>query len=151
MRAHAFFRAEARACLKGLVLAAVCVLSLGSGARAAEEGAAPQGPVDVELPPILAPMVVGTRLESYAYITVALVPSGPDKVLGIREKVPFLRDAFLRELNKTSIVKADDPKAVDDAAVKTRLTERAKQILPAGTISELKLQQVVITPVQPET
>ena len=66
----------------------------------------------------------------------------------IREKIPFLRDAFLRELNKGSIVKADDPKTVDVAAVKTRLETRMKLILPAGTVTALKLAPIVVTPLQ---
>ena len=95
---------------------------------------------------MFAPMVVDQRLQSYAYITVALTPTGSDKVLAIREKVPFLRDAFLRELNKGTIVKADDPKSVDSAAVKTRLMARVKAVLPEGTVADLKLEQIVMAP-----
>ena len=125
------------------VLAVVLPPAIGHAATAAT---ADQGPVDVELPPILAPMVVQNRLEGYAYITVALAPNGRDKVNAIREKVPFLQDAFLREVNKTSVVKAEDPKAVDAAGVKSRLTARMNQILPQGTVTELKLQQIVLAP-----
>ena len=151
MRRNGLFGLPSHA-LAGLFLALAAAALQPSMAWAAE--AAPkddQGPVDVELPPMLAPMVVGNRLDSYAYITIALAPAARDKVLDIREKVPFLRDAFLRELNKGSIVKADDPKAVDEAAVKSRLTARVKQILPVGTVSEVKLEQIVITPVQPQS
>ena len=130
-------------------LAAAFTLAFAPAAMAAE--AAEQGIVDVELPSLLAPMIVGPRLESYAYITIALAPAGRDKVFLIREKVPFLRDAFLRELNKATIVKTDDTKAVDQEAVKTRLTARMNQILPAGTVAELKLDQVVIVSVQPRS
>ena len=130
-------------------LAAAFTLAFAPAAMAAE--AAEQGIVDVELPSLLAPMIVGPRLESYAYITIALAPAGRDKVFLIREKVPFLRDAFLRELNKATIVKTDDTKAVDQEGVKTRLTARMNQILPAGTVAELKLDQVVIVSVQPRS
>jgi flagellar basal body-associated protein FliL len=125
------------------LLAVVLPPAIGHAATAATED---QGPVDVELPPILAPMVVQNRLEGYAYITVALAPNGRDKVNAIREKMPFLQDAFLREVNKTSVVKAEDPKAVDAAAVTARLTARMNQILPQGTVTELKLQQIVLAP-----
>ena len=89
-------------------------------------------------------MVVQNRLQGYAYITVALAPSGRDKVGAIREKMPFLQDAFLREVNKSSIVKAEDAKAVDADSIKARLTARMNQILPQGTVGELKLQQIVL-------
>ena len=106
------------------------------------------GPVDVTLPTILAPMIVDSRLENYAYITIVLKPATPAGILMIREKVPFLQDAFLRELNGATIVKADDPKAVDETALKARLVARVNQVLPAGTIAELKFQPIVVAPVQ---
>ena len=132
-----------------LALAAAMILPLrGAGAA---EAAKDQGPTDVELPPILAPIVVDNRLDSYAYITIALSPSSGDKVFTIREKVPFLRDGFLREVNKTSIGKANDPKSVDQVALKTRLLARMNEILPKGTVSDLKFEQVVLTPIQPQS
>ena len=127
--------------LLACVLAAVLPQAIGRAAAAATEE---QGPVDVELSPILAPMVVENRLAGYAYITVALAPSGRDKVAVIREKMAFLQDAFLREVNKASILKADDAKAIDTQAITARLTARMDQILPRGTVGELKLQQIVI-------
>ena len=116
--------------------------------HAATAATADQGPADVDLPPILAPMVVSNRLDGYAYISISLTPSGRDKVVTIREKMPFLQDAFLRELNKSPIVKADNPKAVDADGVKTRLVARMNQILPSGTVAELKLEQIVLVPFQ---
>ena len=116
--------------------------------HAATAATADQGPADVDLPPILAPMVVSNRLDGYAYISISLSPSGRDKVVTIREKMPFLQDAFLRELNKSPIVKADNPKAVDADGVKTRLVARMNQIRPSGTVAELKLEQIVLVPFQ---
>jgi hypothetical protein len=106
------------------------------------------GPVDVTLPTILAPMVAEARLENYAYITIVLKPAAPAGVLTIREKVPFLQDAFLRELNAAPIVKTGDPKAVDEAVVKARLISRLNQILPAGTVAELNFEPIVVAPVR---
>jgi len=106
------------------------------------------GPVDVTLPTILAPMIVDSRIENYAYITIVLKPAAPAGVLAIREKVPFLQDVFLRELNGATIVKADDPKSVDEMALKVRLVTRVNQILPAGTVAELKFAPIVVAPVR---
>ncbi len=108
-------------------------------------------PTDVEMPPILAPMVVDNRLESYAFITIALTPASRDRVLLIREKMPFLRDGFLREVNKASIANAADPKTVDQPALKKRLLARVNQILPPGTVSELKFSEIVLTAIQPQS
>ena len=130
----------------------VALLCLALGAPEAFAAAAVDtttlGPVDVQMPTILAPMVADNRIENYAYITIVLKPAAPAGILAIREKVPFLQDVFLRELNGATIVKADDPKSVDEAALKPRLIARMNQILPAGTVAELKFEPIVVAPVQ---
>ena len=137
----------------GLALALTLILP-PPGALAAEappKDPKDQGTTDVELPPILAPMVVDNRLESYAYITVALTPMSRERQLLIREKMPFLRDGFLREVNKASIAAASDPKMVDQSALKKRLMARVSQILPPGTVSDLKFPEIVLTAIQPQS
>jgi hypothetical protein len=127
--------------------AAFIAAMLAAPALAAESAPAKSdGIVDVGVPAIFAPVIVGSRLQSYAYITVLLTPAAPDKVFAIREKMPFLRDAFLRELNRGTIVKADDPKAVDTAGIKVRLLDQMNAVLPQGTVSALKLEQIVMAP-----
>jgi hypothetical protein len=139
-----------RRLLRAILASAALVLA--SPGEAAESGAAKSPDlVDVEVPAIFAPLIVQQRLESYAYITVLLTPAGADKTLIIREKMPFLRDAFLRELNKGTITKADDPKMIDTAAVKTRLLARMGQILAPGTVSELKLEAIQYMAIQPQS
>lgn len=120
-------------------------------ALGAEPPSKDQAVTNVEVPAFLAPMLIDNRLEQYAYITVALTPANREKMLAIRDKMPFLRDAFLREVNKASIVKADDPKTVDTVALKARLLVRVNQILPKGSISDLKFQSIQMTPIQPQT
>ena len=104
------------------------------------------GPSDVDMPPLLAPMGSGHRLESYAYISIQLTPSTQDKILVIREKVPFIQDAFLREVNKTPVADGTDPKKVDQEALKKRLLARLNQILPKDTVSGIKFEQITMAP-----
>jgi hypothetical protein len=138
-------RAPTRA---GLLALAFVALSAPQAFAAAAVDTNNLGPVDVTMPIILAPMVVDSQLENYAYITIVLKPAAPAGVLTIREKVPFLQDAFLRELNGAPIVKGDDPKSVDEPALKTRLLARVNQILPPGTVAELKFEPIVVAPVR---
>ena len=120
-------------------------------AAALAAGAPPEpGPADVELPRLLAPMVVDGRLNGYAYMTISLIPTSPGQVLAIREKVHFLQDAFIRELNRGSIVKTDDPANVDVEATKQRLMTRIHEVLPANTVEDLKFDQIVLAPLKPE-
>jgi hypothetical protein len=128
-------------------------LLLGSASNALAAGAAPlepTGPVDVELPRLLAPMVVDGRLQGYAFMTISLVPASPGQVLVIREKMHFLQDAFVRELNRGPILMADDPHSVDTDTVKLRLMARVREVLPANSVEDLKFDQVVFAPLMPE-
>jgi len=135
-----------------VALALLLPLRGASGAEAAKSAAAgdaqDDGPTDVEMPPLIAPVIVDNRLDSYAYLTIELTPTARDKVFLIREKVPFLQDGFLREVNKAPIGKASDPKTVDQEALKKRLLARLNQILPAGTVSDLKFDQIVVSSIQ---
>ena len=134
-----------------MVLAAVLMASPVEHVLGAEPAPKDQAVTNVELPAFLAPMLKGNRLEQYAYITVALTPANRERMLAIREKMPFLRDAFLREVNKANIVKADDSNSVDTVALKARLLLRVNQILPKGSVSDLKFQSIQMTPIQPQT
>jgi len=121
-----------------------------SAARADDAPAKPPEIVDIEMPVIIAPMVVNGRLESYAYLTISLTPSSSAHIFELRSKVPYLQDAFLREVNRASIVKPDDPKAVDADALKARLVARLRAIVPPETVSDFKFEKIVVAPVRPQ-
>src|SRR5258708_19724262 len=136
---------------KPAALAALLMVLPVERVAGAEPAPKDQAVTNVELPAFLAPMLIGNRLEQYAYITIALTPANREKMLAIREKMPFLRDAFLREVNKASIVKADDPKSVNTVPLKARPLVPINQILPKGTVSDPKFQSIQMTPIQPQT
>ena len=109
--------------------------------------AAAQGVSDIEIPALFAPLIVEGTLRNYAYLSILVTPVTRDRVFIIREKMPFLRDAILRELNKSTIVKDGSPDKVDEEAIKTLIAARLNKILPAGTIKEVKIGQVIISAV----
>ena len=132
--------------MKCSVLVMTLALGVGLGAAHAADTAPKQPLGEVALPPILAPMAVDGRLQGYAHLTISIRPTGVAHVLVIREKAPFLQDAFLRELNKGSVVKTDEPGAVDVAATTQRLFARAKEILPAGSVAAVRITNVAYVP-----
>ena len=125
---------------------ALLAAPLFAGAAAAAEGGVAQPLNEVALPPLLAPMIVEGRLQGYAHLTISVRPGGPDKLLSVREKVPFLQDAFLRELNRGSITKPDDAAAVDVAATTRRLLGVAKQVLPGTSVVAVKITNLAYVP-----
>ncbi len=126
-------------------LGLICGAPLAAHAEDAPKDDKSGGISAVELPPFFAPMIVDGKLTNYAYITVALMPASPAKVVDIRAKVAFLQDAFLREVNHGTIAKDGDPNTVDVEALKPRLMDRMNTVLPAGTVTDLKFNEVSIT------
>ena len=131
-----------------LVLSVAVALLAAAPARA-EEGQAHAIP-DIELPVLIAPMVVNGRLEHYAYITIALTPSSADHIFEVRNRVPYLQDAFLREVNRGTIVRADNPNEVDTVALKARLVARMRAVLPPDWVSAFKFEKIVVAQMRPE-
>lgn len=139
---------------------AVTLAAAPSGARedAAEPApaeaataASPAAPgTTIEMPVLIAPVTVNGRLEAYAYLTIQLVAASPGDVYRIREKVPFLQDAFVREVHARSIASSDDPKTVDLPALKERFAARIEAVAGPGLVAELRFQQAVVSPVRPD-
>ena len=134
-----------------IIIIAFLAATIVAPAYAEEESGKPAEIIDIELPVLIAPMVVNGRLEGYAYLTISLTPSSAAHIFELRSKVPYLQDAFLREVNHGTIVKASDPKAVDTDALKARLMARMRAIVPPDWVSAFKFEKIVIASPKGET
>jgi hypothetical protein len=65
----------------------------------------------------------------------------------IRDKLPFIQDAFVRDVNAAPIGKAGDPLAVDRDALATRLTAEARRIVGSRKVATITF---VETPLHPK-
>ncbi|HEY8950062.1 MAG TPA: hypothetical protein VIM56_14350 [Rhizomicrobium sp.] len=140
-----------------IALLSTVLLVVGLQTATAEEGkpAADAKKADaaagtsVEMPYLIAPLSDGNTLLAYAYVSCKIIGSSQAAALDIRGKVPFIQDAFVRDVNASSIGKPDDPMAVDNATLQPRLLGLAKKVVGAGKVVDLKLIQVQITPLRP--
>src|SRR6185437_3773925 len=108
------------------ILPALLLLAFAAPSFSAEEnkpaegqdkGAGPPG-TNVEMPYLMAPMAgEDGKLSGYAYISSRLTASSPAEALEVRDKIAFIQDAFVRDVNRESIAKAGDPSTVDNAAL----------------------------------
>ncbi|MGN6517691.1 MAG: hypothetical protein ACTHLR_17835 [Rhizomicrobium sp.] len=103
------------------------------------------------MPYLIAPLSVGGTLQGYAYISSKIVGASPAAAIEIREKVPFIQDAFVRDVNASAVGKPDDPMTVDNAVLAARLLALAKKVMGPGKVVDLKLMQVQVSPLQPKT
>ena len=110
---------------------------------------APEPGTSVEMPYLIAPLFSGEDLVAYAYITPKVIASSASAVIDIRDKIPFIQDAFVRDVNAAMIGSPDDPRKIDSAAVAARLLKDAQRILGAGKAVSVQIVQIQIAEVRP--
>jgi len=129
------------------------LFALLAALAAAEPALAQQKPGDpgtnVEMPFLIAPLSVDGRLYGYAYISLKVVTATQSAALDVRDKVAFVQDAFVRDVNASSIGKAGDPKTVDQPALVARLLADTRRVIGAAKIVNIVLIDVQISPIRP--
>lgn len=119
------------------ILAVLILFALAAPAALAGESdkaGAPGTNIKLEL---IAPMSKDGRLLGYAYIQCHLVTTSASFASDIDNKMAFIQDAFVREVNAAPFSKADDPTAVDLDALNARLTAAAQRIVGAQKVDHM--------------
>lgn len=130
-----------------LALCAILFVFSGGSVVAGEKAGDPG--TNVEMPFLVAPMVVDGKLTGYAYISSKVVTSSRNASLDVRNKIPFIQDAFVRDVNAAPIGKSTDPKTIDTVALVARLTADVKRIIGAAKISSVVIIQIQTTELHP--
>jgi hypothetical protein len=118
-------------------------------ADAPKKGGAAPG-TSVDMPYLIAPLSSPDALVGYAYISCKIITSSQAAALTVRDRVPFIQDAFVRDVNAATVSKADDPQAVDSPALTARLLADAKKVTKPGAVTGLQLIEVQIRPLHPQ-
>ena len=130
------------------ILTATLLLALTGSAYAADKQGKPG--TNVDMPYLMAPMLNAEgKLAGYAYISSRLTATSDTFALAVRNKLAFIQDAFVRDVNGASVAKADDISAVDQPALEARLLADAKRIMGAGEVASIALVQIQIAPLHP--
>lgn len=103
----------------------------------------------VEMPFLIAPMNRDGKLVAYAYISSKIIAPSRNAAVGVREKTPFLQDAFIRDVNAAPIAKTDDPLTVDRPALVARLLADAKRIAGSNRVVSFVVTQIQIAQAHP--
>lgn len=126
-------------------------------AHAGEAGKAPEADkpaaksgTAVDMPILVAPLVVDGKLTAYAYIHSTIQARSSSAVLTIRDKTPFLQDAFIRDVNGEPIVDSKDPAKVDKAALQARLLADVRRVVGADKVTSLAFTQLQVAPLRPD-
>lgn len=127
------------------------------GAPAAKEGGSHEAKkggkpgTNVDMPLLMAPLTNEEgKLHGYAYISSRLTASSEGAVTDVREKLPFIQDAMLRDINNTAVTTADDREKVDIANVESRLLANARKVMGASKVKQITICTVQIAELRPK-
>ncbi|HUB85257.1 MAG TPA: hypothetical protein VL971_06150 [Rhizomicrobium sp.] len=137
-----------RAAIVGAILWAIPATALEASAKKGPAEPAPGS--SVEMPYLIAPLTDGDTLVAYAYISSKVVASSPGGAIDVRDKIAFIQDAFVRDVNRASIGKADAPLTVDRDTLATRLLADAQKVMKPGAVVGVQIIDVQIRAVHPE-
>lgn len=130
------------------------LLTVPAMAGEAAKDDAKKGPAksatSVDMPILVAPMVTDGKLFAYAYLNPVIEAASDSAVLKVRDKTPFLQDAFIRDLNGATIVDPKAPDQFDRAGTAARLLADARRVVGAGAIKGLSFSQVQVSPRTPK-
>ena len=109
------------------------------GAAEREIGA-PNDP-NVDMPGLVSPVIVDGELHRYVYLSLKLKLSDAGQRSMILEKIPYLQDAFLREVHAASIAFNNDPSIVDEAGVQKRLMHVCEGVVGVGPVKQIEIMK----------
>jgi hypothetical protein len=106
---------------------------------------------NVEMPFLMAPLTASDgKLSGYAYISTRLTAASAAGALDVRDKIAFIQDAFVRDVNGTAVAKSADSGAVDNPALEARLLADAKRVMGSGKVASIAIVQLQIAPLHPD-
>jgi len=135
-----------------LFLAALylCVfLGVAEGLALASEAPSHVPGTSVEMPYLIAPVTTDGKLVSYAYVSSRIIASTPSAAIDVRDKLPFIQDADVRDVNASSIADTADPPVVDRVALTRRLAADAKRVVGDGKVSAVQIIQIQFSQLRP--
>ena len=132
--------------MRKLAVILVCIAfpAFAGGKKAEEPG------THVEMPFLIAPMSVDGKLTGYSYISSKLVSASPSASVEIRDKLAFIQDAFVRDVNAAPIGKSGDPQSVDTALLAQRLIADARRVVGQAKVVTITFNQIQFAPLHPK-
>ena len=106
----------------------------------AEEGEKPPAVPTVGMPMLVAPVMVGGQMDRYVYLGVTLVLADESNKRMMLDKIPYLQDAFLREVHGATIALGEDPAVLDEEGLQRRLLAACAKIVGPDIVKKIELR-----------
>jgi hypothetical protein len=103
------------------------------------------------MPYLIAPVVIDGELFANAYVSSQIIATSPAATIAVRDKLPFIQDAYVRDVNATPIGKASDPATVDVPALTARLLADTRRVVGPGLVDSIQIVRVQMSPLHVKT
>ncbi len=133
-------------------LAILIAAALAGPAYAADKEADKAGApgTNVDMPFLMAPLTDGQgKLSGYAYISSRITATTDITANDLRDKIAFIQDAFVRDVNATEVATSGNPVTVDNNALEARLLADARKVAGADKVVSIAIIQVQVSPLHP--
>jgi hypothetical protein len=122
------------------------------GGEGKKEGDAKKGKpgTNVDMPFLMAPLTdADGKLTGYAYLSTRLTATSEGGGTAVRDKLPFIQDIMVRDVNLTSVATAEDLEKVDIVATEKRLLADATKVMGPGKVKLIMICSVNVSPLHP--
>jgi len=134
-----------------IVVLAACLTSAGASsalasgaakAEKAEEGKGDKPPAvpTVSMPMLVAPVMVNGQMAKYVYLGVTLVLGDESQKRVMLDKIPYIQDAFLREVHGATIALGEDPDVLDEEGLQRRLLAVCAKVAGPDIVKKIELR-----------
>jgi flagellar basal body-associated protein FliL len=128
--------------LASLVVAPAATAAGGSSSKGKSEKSAEPLIPQLKMPRLVAPVMVKGEMVRYVHFEVKFILPDESNKKMLMDKVPYLQDAFLRDVHGATIVKNEDTQEVDEAGLKARLLAICARVVGNGLVKDIELRDV---------
>ena len=89
---------------------------------------------------LVAPVMVKGQLAKYVYLNVTLILPDESNKMKLLEKIPYIQDAFLREVHGATIALGEDPEVLDVAGLEQRLLSACTNVVGPDIVKKVEFR-----------
>lgn len=108
----------------------------------AEAGKGEKPPADpsVSMPMLVAPVMINGQMDRYVYLGVTLILADEANKRMMLDKIPYIQDAFLREVHGATIALGEDPDVLDEEGLQRRLLAVCAKVVGPDIVKKIELR-----------
>ena len=112
-----------------------------SGGHGEKAEAVPEIPF-LKMPRLVAPLMVKGEMVRYVHFEVTfLLPDDSNKKM-LMDKVPYIQDAFVRDVHGATILKNEETQEIDAAGLRGRLLAIVTRLAGPGIVKDIEFRDV---------